>query len=142
MTTIETRPAVHATLDEYLRGLNAVREHLATHPTLASIASMYDGDRLLAYARDADEFAALVRELKDGAALGTVTKTANDNYETVTRAFSETVRLDVYTSRELVCERVQVGVETVEVPDPDAPKITVERPIYEWDCKPVLAASE
>ena len=33
-----------------------------------------------------------------------------------------------------VCERVEVGTEVVEVPDPDAPKIRQERPVYEWRC--------
>ena len=48
--------------------------------------------------------------------------------------------LDVNASREAVCERVQVGTETVEEPDPEAPKVTVERPVYEWRCPPSLLA--
>lgn len=38
-----------------------------------------------------------------------------------------------------VCERVQVGTEVVEVPDPDAPKIIQERPVYEYRCTEVTA---
>ncbi|MCM6776234.1 hypothetical protein NDR87_18930 [Nocardia sp. CDC159] len=52
--------------------------------------------------------------------------------------------------REVVCERVVTGVETVteEVPDPEyvaaAPKVTVTREVesFEWKCAPILAASE
>jgi len=144
MTTTDTepRPAVLDTADQYLRGVSALRDHLASHPALAKEATLYNGDRCLAAAWDPEEFAAFVRDLKDGAALGTVTKKADDSYETVSRAFSETVRFDVIIARSKVCERVQVGTEVVEVPDPDAPKVTVERPVYAWDCKPVLALAE
>jgi hypothetical protein len=47
----------------------------------------------------------------------------------------------VSADRESVCERVEVGTETVEVPDPSAtvPTITVTRPVVEWRCAPVLA---
>lgn len=49
------------------------------------------------------------------------------------------VKFSVIAPRDDVCERRVVGVETVEIPDPAAPKVTVEREIVEWDCKPVLA---
>ena len=42
-------------------------------------------------------------------------------------------RVVVYVRGE-VCERVQVGTEVVEVPDPDAPKVRKEQPVYEWRC--------
>lgn len=50
---------------------------------------------------------------------------------------------EVTTGREAVCERVVVGTEIVEeeVPDPDAPRITVttEKEIVEWKCDSLLA---
>jgi hypothetical protein len=44
---------------------------------------------------------------------------------------------EVYTVN---VERVQVGTETVEISDPTAPTITVDRPVYEWRCPESLAA--
>ena len=39
-----------------------------------------------------------------------------------------------------VCERVQVGTETVTVPAAEAvPETVVVRPVYEWQCAPLLA---
>lgn len=42
--------------------------------------------------------------------------------------------IDIDVRRDQVCERVQVGTKTVEIPDPAAPTVTVEKPIYEWEC--------
>jgi hypothetical protein len=53
------------------------------------------------------------------------------------------VMIDLNFRREAVCERVQVGTRPVEKPDPEAlaavPTVTVEEPVYEWTCGPVLA---
>ncbi len=51
------------------------------------------------------------------------------------------VKVQVWTDREAVCERVVVGTETVEVPDPDfeAPTVTVEREVVEWRCESLLS---
>lgn len=38
-----------------------------------------------------------------------------------------------------VCTRVQVGTVTKTIPDPDAPLIEVEEPVYEWRCADPLA---
>ena len=57
------------------------------------------------------------------------------NYE-IARMFGP-VKLKVITPRDQVCEKV-VTVETVELPDPDAPKVAVEREKVEWVCKPLL----
>lgn len=55
------------------------------------------------------------------------------------------IKVSVNADRDAVCERVVVGTETVEVPDPDAlaavPTIVEERELVEWRCRPVLAAS-
>lgn len=58
------------------------------------------------------------------------------------------VKAEALTSRNLVCERVVVGTETVtqKVPDPDAlakvPVVeqTIERELVEWKCAPLLEA--
>ena len=40
------------------------------------------------------------------------------------------------------CNKVQVGTKTVEKPDPNAPTVTVEEPVYEWQCPDVLNGAE
>ena len=83
----------------------------------------------------------IVRAIADGAPIGTITKKvgASDTILFVERAFAGGVKLQHQAARDEVCERRVVGVETVEVPDPDAPLVTIEREIVEWDCKPLLA---
>jgi hypothetical protein len=48
--------------------------------------------------------------------------------------------LDVraWAVRDEVCEQVVVGTETVEVPDPAAPLVTIERDVVRWECTPLL----
>lgn len=48
--------------------------------------------------------------------------------------------IEINMNRNLVCERVQVGTKTVEVPDPEAALVTVEEPVYEWHCPESLNA--
>lgn len=45
-----------------------------------------------------------------------------------------------FNEDEAVCEKVQVGTETVEVPDPNAPKIIIEQPVYEIRCPDSILA--
>lgn len=51
--------------------------------------------------------------------------------------------ITISSDRNLVCTKVVTGTETVtrEIPDPDAPKITVteEQEIVEWECPPLLS---
>jgi len=53
-------------------------------------------------------------------------------------------RISVYTARENVCERVVIGTETVEIPDPelvaDVPLVTVEQDVVRWVCPESLLA--
>lgn len=93
--------------------------------------------RLLVFCWNAEQLAAVARILADRAPLGAVEKDQDDDYARVTRRFG-TVFVEAYAQRETVCERIEVGTETVEVPDPDAPKVTIERPVYEWRCAPLL----
>lgn len=68
-------------------------------------------------------------------------KDADDQWFRVIRKFGP-FEIEVYAERDAVCTKVVVGSETVEVPDPAAPKITVEREVVEWTCEPsVLGAS-
>lgn len=136
-TTDNLDTKAEETLTEWVDGLVLARWHLRHHPQLADKATIYP-DKILVFSHDPEEYASLVRDLMDGAPVGEIRKTADDNYSKVSRFFGP-VEVYVFTPRETVCERRQVGVETVELPDPDAPKITVERPVYEWECAPLLA---
>lgn len=50
------------------------------------------------------------------------------------------VKLEIYTHRDQVCERVVTGTETVTIPAKAAePERTEERELVEWRCEPVLA---
>lgn len=51
--------------------------------------------------------------------------------------------VDIWLTRDAVCERVVVGTETVEVPAVEAqPARTETRPVVEWRCSPLLAADD
>lgn len=139
MTTTEHTPTntgeVTLTDDAiaYLDGLRAYTALLTEQPVLANhVARYHNTERFLLYAADADEFRTLVHAVG-----GDRDKNADDNYLTISRWFGP-IEVQVYTSRDQVCTRRQVGVETVEVPDPTAPKVKIDRPVYEWDCTPVL----
>ena len=52
----------------------------------------------------------------------------------------EGVEIIVLESRNAVCERVQIGFETVAVPAVEAaPETFEERPVYVFRCEPLLA---
>ena len=133
-------------VQEHIAGLAPVVHWLDQHPDLKinpevtghgkvhAFVSPYDGD-------GTERFAAAVRALKDGAPLGTIRREDTDSYTSVIRDFGA-VTFELYTTRDTVCEKVVVGTETVEIADPDAPKVTVEREIVEWKCSPILAGAD
>lgn len=51
------------------------------------------------------------------------------------------VNVSLLANREAVCEAVVVGTRIDLVPDPNAPKIEVEREVVEWKCEPIMALS-
>lgn len=73
---------------------------------------------------------------------GPFRKTYDESYFTFTGQFAG-VPVEVRTMRADVCVARQVGTKTVLRPDPVAleavPDIEVEVPVFEYDCKPVLA---
>jgi len=80
---------------------------------------------------------------------GKFKKAKSDDYYIVRQDFGA-VRFDVFSTHHRVCERV-VTTETVEIPDPDvkitvevsdpdAPTITVEREVVEWVCPDSILA--
>lgn len=137
-TTTHTREVTdraQATID----GFRAFTDHLDTHPALADHVARYTTNRILIYTPDPDEYRTLVAALG-----GTRDKKPNDDYMVITRSFGPAVEVQVFTDRDAVCTRRQVGVEIVEIPDPniDIPTVTVEQPVYEWDCNPITATPE
>lgn len=85
--------------------------------------------------------------LPDGASLAAMAmrlggqweKKGNESFFELVRYFGKHyISLDAHRDR--VCTRVEVGTETVEVPDPNAPKVTVTRPVFEWQCPESLLA--
>lgn len=80
--------------------------------------------------------------LRHGAA---VTKSADDEFSRVNATWPG-LTFYAYASRDEVCERIQVGEETVTetVPDPSVlvPMVEVTKtvPVYEWQCSPLLAS--
>lgn len=110
--------------------LRALADHLENHPDLAEKVSSSILP-IQIYCLE-DEFRDMVSQLG-----GDRTKTFSDRYADVSRSFGSVV-LNLFTGRENVCVARVVGTEEVEVPDPDAPKITITRDIIEWDCNPVL----
>lgn len=111
--------------------LRAVADFVETHPHFA-LAVRNTSFVLIA---DAEELPTLVRWLG-----GHRSKTeSSDAWYRVIRDFGCHVRIQICAPREEVCTTRVVGREKVEIPDPDAPKITVERDVIEWVCDPVLS---
>lgn len=98
-------------------------------PTIASSATIY-----ILFAA-AEDVRALVR-----AARGRVEKTEDTMFDSIeyTGEIAPGLYLSLSVPREQVCDRIVVGTETVEVPDPDAPLVQVERDVVEWRCRPIL----
>lgn len=134
-------------LQEHISSLAPVMHWLGQHPELGDLSMSFPlTDRISMYVPAFDEdsaerFATAVRALKDGAPLGAVRREDDDSYTRFSRDFGA-VKVAIYTYRDAVCERVVVGTETVEIADPDAPMITVEREIVEWKCSPILAGRD
>lgn len=134
-TTTTTTTTIEAA--EAAAGLRQLADLIEANPELADLVEgntllMAVGERWGSDESVADRFARLARMLG-----GTRTKSGDGTYFWVGRRFGP-LTAEIFTARNQVCERVVVGVETVEVPDPDAPKVTVEREVVEWQCSPVL----
>lgn len=117
---------------EAAAGLRELADFIETHPEFAPGVT---GTRFYDFEDDADEWRARVKTLG-----GRREKAANTSFFGVTRKFGP-VEVYLYTGRDQVCEAKVVGQETVEVPDPEAPKITVTRDVIEWECPPSISDS-
>lgn len=134
MTVVDLDEAAH---EAAIAGLRELADFIEDNPEFAELADTTLNLYVANWYEDADrQFADLARKLG-----GHRTKSANERYLHVTRMFGP-LEVSVFTNREVVCERVVVGTETVEVPDPNAAKVTVEREIVEWECKSILNGDE
>lgn len=139
MTAASTIPTTgHDDIDATIAGLIDLAAWRTKHP---EISGGHLGDTFVIH-RTTDH-AAIVRAITDGARIGEVEKYEVNNGETihVTRRFAGDVKIVFAAKRDQVCTRRVTGTETVQVRDPDAPLITVEREIVEWVCAPILAGS-
>lgn len=128
---------------EIATGLRSLAVLVETNPELAVHMKYGLGD-IHVLAGDRDRMAAIVRAAK---ALGAkIRKVPGDKYFSAICAFG-VVKLDVFASREEVCERIVVGTETVtkQVPDPallaEVPLVEVTETVEQvrWECRPLLA---
>lgn len=121
---------------ERANALRSLADLIEAKPDLAG--SQYSSIELNIYPTDADEMAALTRQVG-----GAREKVDHGSLLTVRRDFGARVHLDLNAQRDQVCEAVVVGTETVEIPDPTVvvPTITVERDVTRWECSPILTNS-
>lgn len=122
----------------YIDGLRQVADFLDQHPDVPVTAHESFMQLVPSYTDDAA--AVFARAVKALASAGRVEKNDSGSYFTCTVMVGGH-ELSVFTDRTVVCERVVVGTEIVEIPDPAAPKITVEQEIVEWRCGSILAAA-
>lgn len=128
-------------------GLRALADMIEQNPEVAEFASL-SGLYAFHVSSAADHATMIRAALKAGAK---VDKDISEELYNVTLTFGP-VSAMVLAYREQVCERVQVGTETVtraerdpkaveaalaEIPETE---VTEEVPVYEWQCKPLLAS--
>ena len=111
-------------VDEYAKSLREMAEFLDERVE----GELYGGHEVNLWVDNAEEMLATARKIG-----GRWEKQTLGKWYVLRRSFGPH-HIDINGPHEAICERVQVGTETVEVPDPDAPKVTVEQPVYEWRC--------
>lgn len=121
----------------FVAGLRELADECERRPELGAIlAAKYRAHSLSVYASSDEEFREHVRAFG-----GHREKNPIGDWMEVTRYFGDHLRLEANVRRDQVCEAVEVGRETVEVVDPNAPKITIDRPVIEWQCRPIVGVA-
>ena len=115
---------------DFINGLRQLADYLEARPALPVPDDLPVQGWVFSWDDDArEELAAAAR------AMGKAEKQVSDFAFTLRGPqFAGGIYYYVGASRHTVCERVVVGTEKVEVPDPNAPTITEEREIVEWHC--------
>lgn len=107
----------------YVDGLKAMADFLEKNPHLIP---EYTGLTV-------NNFYETSGELVANAVGGKWDKDATGSFYCLDKSFGPH-KVSLNVRRTNVCEQVEVGEETVTIPDPDAPMVTVTRPVYEWKC--------
>jgi hypothetical protein len=121
-----TTPTATEKRAAYIAGLKELTAFLEERPELIPL---WDTIGLDHFCDTPEELAGLARQLGNSQKFGD----PEDSYIGLRRSFGPH-HLDLNICRDEVCERVQVGEEEIEVPDPDAPMVKVMQPIYETRC--------
>jgi hypothetical protein len=118
---------------EWVDGLRQLATFIEEHPdfTLPTCASVVVLVTEMPPEQARAEMARLARQL------GNAEKNTYGDWFEVARKFGPH-SLDINAYRQQICERVVVGTETVEVADPNAPKVTITRDKVEWKCPPSI----
>ena len=135
--TDDTRIDIKAKIerDAFINGLHQLADFLTAHPTIPASSWGY-------HSLDVSVFGVDKATLVETATLPHTrwNKNYGATYFELSRTFDGGVKFSLNASRKEVCTAEVVGTETVEVLDPAAPKITVERDVIEWKCHPLLTA--
>ena len=115
---------------EYVRTMRELADFLEEHPQFIG----YGGVQIDLFADNAAEMSEMVR------GSGKWDKADRGVWFSLARYFGGH-HIFINAEREAVCERVQVDTKTVMKPDPSAPLVTVEEPVYEWHCPDSLLAA-
>lgn len=128
--------------EDYCRGLEQLAAWLREHPEVPLPLTGSSGTHAVKIAmpgQGEDEAAALAAFAR--ALPGRADKSFSDSGLIYVSGRVGGLSVEAYAWRESVCERVVIGTETVEVPDPDAPKITQTVDKVEWRCGSLFAAA-
>lgn len=134
---------------EYAAGWARLTEFLAANPDITSGANTYSYSVLVYLSPGDDVLPRMADYTRRAKAAGARVEKQYGEYGKVLLHFGP-IYLQVYASREDVCERVVVGTREVEVEEPDPEALaavpTVKRTeiveVVEWQCHPILAGAE
>lgn len=129
--TMSESHAVAASMRELANVIDEVADEIEA-------CDMYSRGAISVYADTREHAAALIKALAKSDHVIEVRKEYADSTVTFKAGLKTGGVIYIYGSRDLVCTRKQVGTRTVTKPDPNAPQIEVEEPVYEWDCGSIL----
>lgn len=141
----------HSDIDILIEDLRLMQAWCDAHPevevwrsgTHGYVSTYPTGPDGIGHDITAPEVASVVRKMSKGQPLGKVRKESTENTMSYILPFGAgRVTLSLQVHRKTVCVAKVVGTKTVERTDPEAPKITVEEDVIEWECLPVLAEAE
>jgi hypothetical protein len=133
MSKSDPTPPMSEETKQFIRALNRLVAIYETHPELPvpNISALY------VFLKTREQVSSVARSL----AKWKLSKSVSREYFDLSLELSAKHKLTYTVPRDKVCERVQVGVKTVEVPAQPAVEAHVEEiPQYEWKCPDALLA--